>query len=126
MSKVTDPAALEAYRVMNRARYYGAVITPSNCERCGISDSERSIHGHHEDYSRPLDVMWLCDKCHVHRHIELRRERNQQKKRPVAKRTYVVMPRPRPVEPTQKPKTGWAAARFRTGNIKPKPSGTAA
>jgi hypothetical protein len=35
--------------------------------RCG----EPKVHAHHEDYSRPLDVTWLCQKCHVQRHVEL-------------------------------------------------------
>lgn len=30
---------------------------------------------HHEDYSKPLDVMWLCDQCHALRHFELKRSR---------------------------------------------------
>ena len=35
-------------------------MKPENCENClekGILD------GHHEDYSRMLDVVWLCVKC---------------------------------------------------------------
>ena len=30
------------------------------CDVCGRPDS----HGHHEDYSNPLDVIWLCPVCH--------------------------------------------------------------
>ena len=39
------------------------------CERCSRTDH---VHGHHEDYSRPLDVMWLCPPCHAERHAELK------------------------------------------------------
>lgn len=37
------------------------------CERCGDVDSE----GHHDDYSKPLKVRWLCRAHHreVHREI---------------------------------------------------------
>lgn len=39
------------------------------CVVCGSADSE----AHHEDYSNPLDVVWLCPKHHAARHVELRR-----------------------------------------------------
>lgn len=40
------------------------------CVRCG---EEKSV-AHHEDYDKPLDVMWLCQPCHKQRHKELKEE----------------------------------------------------
>lgn len=34
------------------------------CARCG----EPETLPHHEDYDRPLDVVWLCRSCHSHHH----------------------------------------------------------
>lgn len=31
------------------------------CAKCGAAKTE----GHHTDYSRPLDVQWLCRACHA-------------------------------------------------------------
>jgi ribosomal protein S27AE len=43
------------------------VLVRSKCERCG---DEKSV-AHHEDYDKPLEVMWLCQPCHKQRHKEL-------------------------------------------------------
>lgn len=37
------------------------------CEICGREDS---VHAHHCDYNKPLDVMWLCPICHRAWHNE--------------------------------------------------------
>ena len=39
------------------------------CEDCGKIPSE----AHHTDYSKPLDVRWLCRKCHLGLHGRMRR-----------------------------------------------------
>ena len=37
------------------------------CLACG----DTKVQGHHEDYSRPLYVKWLCVKHHMERHVYL-------------------------------------------------------
>lgn len=39
-------------------------ITRQNCSICGEPNAE----GHHTDYSKPLEVVWLCDKHHKEQH----------------------------------------------------------
>ncbi len=34
---------------------------------CGVCGHEK-VQAHHEDYSKPLDVNWLCKKHHVEAH----------------------------------------------------------
>jgi hypothetical protein len=36
---------------------------------CGAT---QHVHAHHADYSKPLDVEWLCDRCHRTRHPVIR------------------------------------------------------
>lgn len=40
----------------------GKLEKPNACQVCGTT--ERRLHGHHHDYSKPLDVVWVCPPCH--------------------------------------------------------------
>lgn len=55
-----------AHNAVSRALKTGKLI-PKPCEKC---NSEKTV-AHHEDYDKPLDVVWLCQPCHKQRHIEL-------------------------------------------------------
>lgn len=47
---------------LRRAIKAGQICRPDICEECGRSGIV--IEGAHEDYARPLDVRWLCRRCH--------------------------------------------------------------
>jgi hypothetical protein len=59
-----------AYYKYNRALLSGELTGPATCSRCGKGGK---IHGHHADYSKPLDVEWLRAGCHVTHHAHKRR-----------------------------------------------------
>ena len=65
------PEARAAHHVVGRAIRTGILERPSVCSQCGKSDSP--IHAHHERYDRPLEVRWLCARCHrrLHHGIDL-------------------------------------------------------
>lgn len=44
----------------------GRLVKPTNCSKCGRDDMR--IEGHHKDYAKPLDVVWLCTSCHQKGH----------------------------------------------------------
>lgn len=51
-----------ARKIVRQAVERGLLIRPTECEECGAA-SDR-IEAHHEDYTRRLDVVWLCSRCH--------------------------------------------------------------
>ena len=50
-----------ARQLLQRAVIAGTVKRPDRCQGCGL---DCKPDGHHHDYSRPLDVVWLCRTCH--------------------------------------------------------------
>lgn len=58
------PVDLLKTRAVNRVRKAvnsGKLIRPKECSLCGRVGY---ITGHHHDYTKPLDVRWLCVPCH--------------------------------------------------------------
>jgi hypothetical protein len=55
------PEQARAYQAFGYAMRSGQLVRPECCEVCGATGR---IEGHHEDYSRPLGVQWLCKACH--------------------------------------------------------------
>jgi len=52
-------------RKVRTALANGILSKPDKCEIC---HQAISLNGHHEDYQKPLEVMWLCPRCHNNIH----------------------------------------------------------
>lgn len=79
------PRQRAAHLAVHRAIRDG-VLRPPN--RCSVCNEETALIAHHEDYARPLDVVWICYWCHYRRHCEL-------DGLPVPERRQRRLPRPR-------------------------------
>lgn len=91
----TRPAyPTEEARLRANARSYANVylrrglLTRGPCEDCGVGHDDEPVQMHHHDYSKPLDVTWLCAPCHRARHDD-----------PDEYEPVLVVPRGRPRNP---------------------------
>lgn len=64
----------QAHVIVRNAVRDGRLIKPIFCD-CG---SDFKLHAHHADYSKPLEVTWLCVKCHTKHHVAEREQRRLQ------------------------------------------------
>jgi hypothetical protein len=64
--RAEDARRSVAHSSVARAIRSGALVRLPCC-RCGEAKSV----AHHEDYDKPLEVVWLCQPCHKQRHKEL-------------------------------------------------------
>ena len=61
------PNKYKAHNLVNNGIRDGKISSKNSCEECF---SEFSFEAHHDDYSKPLDVRWLCALCHKRWHSE--------------------------------------------------------
>lgn len=66
-SRRENPYRYQATNAVNNAVRDGRLVKPDTCESC---NNKCNPHGHHCDYNKPLDVMWLCTNCHIEWHKE--------------------------------------------------------
>lgn len=62
-----DKRRMKCHNAVHRALRNGSLV-PKDCAVCG---SEKSV-AHHEDYDKPLDVIWLCQAHHKQLHAKMK------------------------------------------------------
>lgn len=59
---------LRVWNCYNKLRYAlrkGKIIKADICQICGC---DGKLQAHHDDYDKPLDVIWLHQRCHTELH----------------------------------------------------------
>jgi len=74
--KQAKKRAMDAYRKRHPLRYASHMIVQKavldgdllKASNCSVCDSTEKIEGHHDDYTKPMEVRWLCESCHKEWH----------------------------------------------------------
>lgn len=70
-----NPSKVKAQNVVNSLVRNGTITRPDTCSACGGGGR---IEAHHDDYSKPLDIQWLCRSCHRRHHVNQIRTNHKQ------------------------------------------------
>ena len=68
-----SPEYLREWRRKNPEKYRAHRLVATNLKNPGVcSECPSTFHveAHHDDYSKPLDVRWLCAVCHKQHHAK--------------------------------------------------------
>lgn len=63
--KKNNKEKIECHNYVALAIKFGHLVRPESCEKCKKICKPQA---HHDDYSKPLEVKWLCRKCHGQEH----------------------------------------------------------
>lgn len=66
-----NPEKIMAHKLVKSAVHIGFLTRPIECSECS---RETKVFAHHDDYSQPLNVRWLCGSCHKLFHTAIDRE----------------------------------------------------
>ena len=70
--KANNPERVLARQIVSQAKRDGKLLKQP-CEICG----SKTVHAHHDDYAKPLDVRWLCPQHHSEHHMQKREQPNE-------------------------------------------------
>ena len=59
-----NPEKYKARYILRNAIASKKVLKPDKCSKC----TNLKPQAHHPNYSKPLDVIWLCRNCHMKEH----------------------------------------------------------
>lgn len=60
-----NPMIRACHVIVGNALRDGRLLKANCCSSCS---SKNKLEGHHDDYTKPLDVRWLCVSCHKEWH----------------------------------------------------------
>lgn len=62
-----NPEKVRCHNAVARAIRSGKLVR-GPCEECGTTEN---VHAHHADYTKPLEVRWLCAAHHGYTHTDI-------------------------------------------------------
>lgn len=63
-----EETKIRGRELTNQAIGRGTLVRPSKCDMCYMPCHPDA---HHLDYTQPLDIAWLCPRCHAAEHRDL-------------------------------------------------------
>ncbi len=63
LRRKNDPHVRVREKLAGAVRH-GRIKKPTICSKCLRELGKRFIQAHHKDYTKPLEVLWLCASCH--------------------------------------------------------------